>query len=104
MTDCSTVCYSGQMIKSFAHKGLLKFFETDSTAGIQAKHADKLATILTALDGAEVVQDMDYPGFRLHPLKGNMKGLWAVKVSGNWWVVFRFENGNAYVVDYKDYH
>lgn len=92
------------MIKTFIHKGLEKFYTTGSTKGIQAKHADKLNIILTTLDGSEAAQDMNLPGFRLHSLKGDKKGLWSVMVNGNWRVVFRFENGNAYVVDYTDYH
>ena len=92
------------MIQSFNHKGLQKFFETGSTAGIQAKHEKRLLNILGLLDRATQVQDMAIPGYDLHPLKGNMKGLWAVKVSGNWRVVFKFENGDAYVVNYLDYH
>lgn len=92
------------MIRSFAHKGLLNFFETGSKKGIQAKHAKRLSNILSVLDRAKMVEDMNLPGFRLHPLKGNMKGLWSVTVSGNWRVTFRFENGDAYVVDYQDYH
>jgi len=92
------------MIKTFAHKGLKKFFETGTTAGIQTKHSVRLSNILGQLDMSVSVQDMALPGYDLHPLKGNMKGLWAVKVSGNWRIVFRFENGDAYVVDYLDYH
>jgi len=92
------------MIQSFSHKGLEDFFYEGTTRGIQARHADRLARILDRLDAAEEVQDMGYPGSGLHPLKGGLKGLWSVKVSGNWRVVFRFEDGNAFVVDYLDYH
>ncbi len=92
------------MIKSWSHKGLKNFFETGSTAGIQAKHADKLANILLQLNDAEVIEDMNVYGFRLHPLKGDMRNLWSVKVNANWRIVFRFEDGDAYVVDYTDYH
>jgi proteic killer suppression protein len=92
------------MIQSFSHKGLEDFFHDGSTRGIQPRHADRLARILDRLDAAEAVQDMNYPGSGLHPLKGGRKGLWSVKVSGNWRVVFRFEDGNAFVVDYLDYH
>lgn len=92
------------MIRSFAHKGLLKFYETGSTAGIQVKHAQRIANILAVLARAKQVQDIGLPGFGLHPLKGNLRGHWAVKVSGNWRIVFRFENGDAHVVDYMDYH
>ena len=92
------------MIKGFAHKGLEVFFETGNTKGIQAKHTDKLALMLDRLDAAEVVQDMDAPGYGLHPLKGKLAGHWSAKVSGNWRLTFRFEDGHAYVVNYQDYH
>ncbi len=92
------------MIKSFEHKGLKKFWETGTTAGIQASHALKLRLILQRLNAACIVSDMDFYGARLHPLKGDLKGLWAVTVSGNWRVTFRFEAGDAYVVNYVDYH
>ncbi|MFC1679159.1 type II toxin-antitoxin system RelE/ParE family toxin [Elusimicrobiota bacterium] len=92
------------MIKSFRHRGLKKLFYDGNRKGVQAEHAGKLTDILDRLDAAAVVNDMNYPGSDLHPLKGKLKGHWAVKVSGNWRVVFRFENGDAYVVDYRDYH
>lgn len=92
------------MIKTFAHKGLERFFRTKSTAGIQAKHADKLRLILYKLNTAAVVGDVDFPGAHLHPLKGDMKGLWSVRVNGNWRATFEMEDGDVYVVDYTDYH
>ncbi|MDR1043740.1 MAG: type II toxin-antitoxin system RelE/ParE family toxin [Candidatus Adiutrix sp.] len=92
------------MIKSFAHKGLEDLFYKGSTKGIQTLHADKLRRLLDRLDAAGVVQDMDYPGSGLHQLKGDLKQHWSVKVSGNWRLTFRFENGDAYVVNYQDYH
>lgn len=92
------------MIKSFAHKGLEKFFLTGNTKAIQPKHATKLKFILDLLDAVDKVQYMNFPGSFLHPLKGELKNLWSVRVSGNWRVTFEFENGNAYVVDYQDYH
>lgn len=92
------------MIKSFQHKGLEKLFYDGSKKGIQTQHAQKLEDILDRLHAAAVVGDMDYPGSGLHPLKGDLKGHWAVKVSGNWRVIFRFEHGDAYVVDCVDYH
>lgn len=92
------------MIKSFKHKGLKKFYETGSTAGIQSKHQQRLRMILAALDSSHEIDDMDIPGFRLHPLKGNLKGLWSATVSGNWRITFEFENGNAHIVNYEDYH
>ncbi len=92
------------MIVGFAHKGLEKFFKTGSMAGIQAKHARKLRVILDQLHTASVIDDMNFPGAQLHPLKGNKKFLWAVSVSGNWRVTFAFENGEADSIDYVDYH
>jgi len=92
------------MIKSFAHKGLEGFFYEGTTKGIQAKHADRLRRRLDRLDMAGAVKDMEVAGYDLHPLKGDLKGHWSVKVSGNWRLTFRFEGGNAYVVNYQDYH
>jgi toxin HigB-1 len=92
------------MIKSFKHKGLKKFYETGNKAGIKSSHNKKLRIQLTALNTATCIEDIDIPGFRLHPLKANRKGLWAIDVSKNWRIVFRFEEGNVYVVDYEDYH
>lgn len=92
------------MIKSFKHKGLQKFFETGSTAGVQSAHKKKLKIRLTALNTAIEIQDMNLPGFRLHALKGKMKGLWAIDVSGNWRITFEIKDGDVFIVDYKDYH
>ena len=92
------------MIKSFVHKGLEAFFYEGTTKGIQAKHADRLRYILDLLNFADAVEDMNYSGSGFHQRKGKLKGLWSVKVSGNWRLTFRFEGGNAYVVDYQDYH
>jgi len=92
------------MIRSFGHKGLKKFYETGSLAGIQADHAKRLRMLLAALDTAVKVQDMDVPGFRLHRLKGKAGERWSVRVSGNWRLTFEFRDGQAHVVDYEDYH
>lgn len=92
------------MIKTFKHKGLRNFFTTGSTAGIKVEQATRIKDRLAFLDAAVVVEDMDKPGYRLHDLKGKLKGKWAVNVSGNWRIVFEFENGNAYDVNYEDYH
>ena len=92
------------MIISFRHKGLRAFWETGSKAGIQHSHAARLRLILQRLDAAKQVQDADFHGARLHPLKGDMKGLWSLTVNGNWRITFGFEDGDAYVVDYVDYH
>lgn len=92
------------MIKSFRHKGLRRYFEEGRVTGIHPAHAKKLRMLLTALDTAIEIDDMDVPGFGLHPLKGDRKGQWAVKVSGNWRITFEFRDGNAYLLEYEDYH
>lgn len=92
------------MILSFKHKGVKQFFETGSKAGIQAMHAGKLRIMLTRLDTAVSPKDMDAPGWRLHPLKGDLADHWAVWVDKNWRLTFRFEGENAELVDYQDYH
>jgi len=92
------------MIEGFRHKGLQKFFETGSWAGIQAKHVERLRFILERLDDAETPEDTQFPGSGLHPLKGDLKGFWSLKVSGNWRVIFRMEGTNAYDVNLVNYH
>lgn len=92
------------MIRSFAHKGLERFYQTGSKSGIQAKHAARVRLILSNLDQAEGFEDMDLPGLVLHELKGQRKGVWAVRVSGNWRVTFRFAGHDVEVVNYEDYH
>lgn len=92
------------MIKSFRHKGLRRLFETGSTSGVQANHVKRLRMQLAALDTAKVIDDMDIPGFRLHRLKGAMRGRWSISVNGNWRMTFAFSDGNACILDYEDYH
>ncbi|QGX39839.1 type II toxin-antitoxin system RelE/ParE family toxin [Permianibacter aggregans] len=92
------------MIKSFQHKGLELLFRTGSTKGVQAAYANKLRRQLSALDHATKPDDLDLPGWRLHPLKGRAKGRWSLTVNGNWRVTFEFKDGDAYVIDYEDYH
>jgi len=92
------------MIIRIRHKGLARFFETGDTKGINAQHAAKLRILLTSLNTARSQEEMNLPGLRLHPLKGERKGQWAVSVSGNWRLVFVFEGENATDVDLIDYH
>jgi proteic killer suppression protein len=101
---CNLTSYTDGVIRSFAHKGLERYYATGNTAGIQAKHAQKLRLILTNLDQSESPVDMDLPSLRLHELKGNRRGIWAVSVSGNWRITFRFSGSDAEIVDYEDYH
>jgi len=92
------------MIVRFRHKGLRRLYETGDRRGLPPEHADKIARILARLDEAARIGDLDLPGFRLHPLKGELAGFWAVNVSGNWRIIFRFRNGNVEDVDLLDYH
>ena len=92
------------MIVSFRHKGLRKYFETGSKAGIQPAHANRIRMQLVALDTAQTVDDMNIPGFGLHALKGDVIGRWSIWVNDNWRITFEFENGNAMILDYEDYH
>ena len=92
------------MIKSFRHKGLEDFFLNDVPKGIIHGHAAKIARILDRLDASLSVKDMYLPGFKLHKLSGKDKNIWSVWVNGNWRITFYFEQGDAYVVDYLDYH
>jgi len=92
------------MIKSFMHKGLENFFYTGSKKGIKPEHASRLERILDRLNAANDLKDMNYPGAYLHILSGDKKGQFSVRVSGNWRVFFEFIEGDAYVVDYDDYH
>lgn len=91
-------------VQSFRHKGLKRLYEDDDPRGILHEHTEKLRDILARLDAATIVEDMDLPGFRLHPLKGEWKNRWAMTVRANWRVVFRFVEGHAFDVDYVDYH
>lgn len=93
-----------QMILSWRHKGLKKFYATGNLAGIQPVHAPRLRMQLVALETAQLIDDMNIPGFRLHPLKGGERGRWSIWVNGNWRLTFEFRDGNAYVLDYEDYH
>ena len=92
------------MIKDFRHKGLKHFYETGSKKGIQPAHAEKLRRQLTLLNRAGSQEDMNIPGWRLHSLQGNLAGHWSVEVSGNWRMTFTFDEGDAILVDYQDYH
>ena len=92
------------MIKTFQHKGLKAYFETGTTKGIRVDHAKRLTLILSSLDVATVPGELNLPGFRLHPLKGQLAGYWSMTVSGNWRVIFRFVGADVELVDYLDYH
>ena len=92
------------MIRNFRHKGLKLLFEKGDRSKVQAEYADKVERILARLEESAAVDHMNLPGFRLHLLKGDLAGYWAVSVSGNWRVIFRFEGGHASDVNLLDYH
>lgn len=96
--------YILSMIKSFKHKGLKKLFETGNHKGVNPDHAKRLRLILARLDASRTKNDINLPGLGLHPLQGDLKNFWAVTVSGNWRIFFRFENNNVVDVNYDDYH
>ncbi len=92
------------MIKSFKNKKLEKFFTKGYLSGINPQHVVKLSKILTAINEANQVKDLNRSSFRLHKLKGNMKTLYSITVNANWRITFEFINGDAYILDYIDYH
>ena len=92
------------MIKSIKHKGLKKFFETGNAKGVRVDHVNRLRLRLAALDAATQLDDLAAMNWGLHPLTGNLAGQYAIKVSGNWRLFFKFEDGNVYLLDYDDYH
>ena len=92
------------MIVDFRHKGLRQYWETGSKARIDPTHAKKLDRLLTILDEAIRPADLDLPGMHLHPLKGDLKGYYSVRITGNWRLTFRFDQQDVVDVDYTDYH
>jgi toxin HigB-1 len=92
------------MIRSFRHRGLKRLYERDDASQIHAAYRKKVARILADLDSARVPQDMDFPGLRLHPLTGDLKGFWSVTVSANWRIIFRLNDADVVDVDLVDYH
>ena len=92
------------MIRSFAHEGLKRFYEADDRSKLAAELGDRIAVVLAALDEAIVIADLDRPSFRLHQLKGDLKGYWSVTVRANWRIIFTFDDGDVSDVDFVDYH
>ena len=101
---CYVTGYGKEMIKSFLHKGLERYYESGNKAGIQAQHEKRIRLILGRLIASCEPKDMNLPGLRLHALQGNLDGFWAVDLSGNWRIIFRFEGTNVFDVDLIDYH
>jgi toxin HigB-1 len=92
------------MIKTIRHRGLKRLFEEDDRSRLDARLVPKLRRVLFRLHSATVSEDMNQPGYALHPLRGDFSGFWSVRVSGNWRVTFRFEDGQAFDIDLVDYH
>ncbi len=92
------------MIVRFRHRGLKRLYEGGDRSRVRPDLVDRVERILARLDAAQQIQDMSLHSYHLHPLKGDLRGFWSVTVSGNWRIVFRFENGNAFDVDLVDYH
>lgn len=92
------------MIRRFRHRGLKRLYEEADRRGVNAAHADKIIRVLQRLDRASQPEHMDIPGFRLHPLKGDLAGFWSVAINANWRIVFRFEDNDATDIDLVDYH
>ncbi len=92
------------MIVGFRHRGLKRLYERGDRSKVSAEDAEKLENILFALDNAEAIEALNLPGFRLHPLKGDLRGFWSISVRANWRVIFRFEDGQIRDVDLVDYH
>jgi len=102
--DCNAESYNLAMISSFQHKGLKRLFEDDDRRSLPPDMVERIRRILAFLDVADRIEDMDQPTFRLHPLKGDLNGFWAVSVRANWRIIFRFRDGKADDVDFLDYH
>ena len=96
--------HSLHMIRSFRHRGLKRLYERGDRSRVGADQAQRLAMALADLDDAVRPADVDLPGYRLHPLKGRLKGFWSITISGNWRIIFRFEEGDIYDVDLVDCH
>ncbi len=92
------------MIRRFRHRGLKRMYERSDPSRVGSDLADRVALALADIDDARKPSDLDLPGYRLHRLKGGLKGYWSISVSGNWRLIFRFEDGDAYDVDLIDYH
>jgi proteic killer suppression protein len=92
------------MIRRFRHRGLKRLYEDDDGRGLNPEHVEKIGRVLARLGRASKPEHMDLPGWRLHPLKGDLAGSWSVTIRANWRIIFRFEEGDATDVDYLDYH
>ena len=101
---CTGTRYNPSMIRSFRHRGLRRLYERDDPSRMGADQLDRITLALADLDVASKPNDLDLPGYRLHPLRGDQKGLWSISISSNWRITFRFEDGDVYDANLVDYH
>jgi proteic killer suppression protein len=99
-----TFCVTNLYDQELENKGLKELFQKGTKKGIRPDMADRLCRRLDVLDAANSLESLGLPGFRLHPLKGEMKGRYSIRVTGNWRITFRFENGDVFEIDLEDYH
>jgi len=92
------------MIQTFRHRGLRCLYERGDRSKIRADQVDRIAVALADLDVAGKPSDLDLPGYRLHPLRGDLRGFWSISISANWRIIFRLAEGDVYDVDLIDYH
>ena len=104
VVTCNVIGYICSMIASIQHKGLKLLWTKNNPSKLPAEQVKKIRNILVLLHAAEKIEDLTYPGAGLHFLKGDLKGYWSLTVTGNYRIIFRFENGNAHLLDYLDYH
>lgn len=93
-----------RMSQTFRHRGLRRLYERGDPSKVRADQVDRIALALADLDVADRPSDLDLPGYRLHPLRGDLKGFWSISISANWRIIFRFAEGDVYDVDLTDYH
>ena len=96
--------YNRFMIRSFRHRGLRHLYERDDPSRLAADQLGRITLAVADLEAAGKPSDLDLPGYRLHPLRGDLRGLWSISITGNWRITFRFEDGDVYDVDLVDYH
>lgn len=104
LVSCIVSWYTVGMIQRIRHRGLKRLYERDDRSGLSAEHVPRIRAVLALLDDALRPSDLDMPGYGLHPLKGEMKGFWSVRISGNFRITFRMEGGDVYDVNLVDYH
>ncbi|KPW32566.1 putative Proteic killer protein [Pseudomonas syringae pv. apii] len=104
IAECDVSHHNHTLIVSWRHKGLKAFFETGSSSGIRADHSKRLAHVLAVLNRARTPANVNMPGWRLHPLKGELEGFWSITINANWRIIFRFFDTDVELVDYLDYH